>query len=504
MIELLHIDEYVYLKDVDIYFSEGLNVITGETGTGKSLLLDVIGSFLDYQNIRGDTFSADIVVNIHADFDELQVKKGQHIFSVERKNRRTFYKLDGKLVSKDYVQTVFSNLVSIHKQNSHIKLFEKGFFTKVLDNIAGNEDILREYKQLYNQYLQILKLLSTATLEDVQKEMEELLEKIDEVERAGLSIQEEEELEKRYEEITKLQQIVQNYTFASTQLEEIERILHKMYGQLSEKFYPHLDGIVEQVAELSNELRRQISNLEDVNPEEIENRLWTYRKLRRKYGPTTEDVLENLAIWKKAYAEKLREFEILKNAATEHERIERELIKLSKLLRERRKNAAAELVENIKRHLSELNMNVRLEFRFTETELRYDGADDIELVGNTLPVGELLPLKRIASGGELSRLMLAIELSMVSTPVLVYDEIDAGVGGMTALKLANKLKELSKNYQVIVVTHLPQIAAVADKHFAIRRYDGTGKVVDLDESEKREELLRMMGGEEFLEKISGE
>jgi len=308
MIELLHIDEYVYLKDVDIYFSEGLNVITGETGTGKSLLLDVIGSFLDYQNIRGDTFSADIVVNIHADFDELQVRKGQHIFSVERKNRRTFYKLDGKLVSKDYVQTVFSNLVSIHKQNSHIKLFERGFFTKILDNLSGNEDILREYKQLYNQYLQILKLLSTATLEDVQKEMEELLEKIDEVERAGLSVQEEEELEKRYEELTKLQQIVQNYTFASTQLEEIDRILRKMYGQLSEKFYPYLDDIIEQVAELSNELRRQISDLEDINPEEIENRLWTYRKLRRKYGPTTEDVLENLTIWKKAYAEKLREF----------------------------------------------------------------------------------------------------------------------------------------------------------------------------------------------------
>lgn len=504
MIELLHIDEYVYLKDVDIYFSDGLNVITGETGTGKSLLLDVIGSFLDYQNVRGDTFSADIVVNIHADLDELEVKKGQHIFSVERKNKRTFYKLDGKLVSKDYVQAIFSNLVSIHKQNSHMKLFEKGFFTKILDNVAGNEDILREYKQLYNQYLEILKLLSTTTLESVQKELEELSEKIDEVERARLSIQEEEELEKRYKELTNLQQIVQNYTSASTQLEEIELILRKMYSLLSEKFYPHLDSIVEQVAELSNELRKQISNLEDINPEEIENRLWTYRKLRRKYGPTTEDVLENLAIWKKAYTEKLREFEILKNATTERERVERELIKLSEVLRERRKRAAAKLVENIKKHLSDLNMNARLEFRFTEIELKYDGADDIELVGNTLPTGELLPLKRIASGGELSRIMLAVELSMVSTPVLVYDEIDAGIGGMTALKLANKLKELSKNYQVIVVTHLPQIAALADKHFAIRRHDGAGEVIDLDESGKREELRRMMGGEEFLERLSGE
>lgn len=504
MIELLHIDEYVYLRNVDIYFSEGLNVITGETGTGKSLLLDIIGSFLDYQNIRGDTFSADIVVNVPNDLEDLEVKEGQHVFSVERKNRRTFYKFDGKLASKDFVQGVFSNLVSIHKQNSHVKLFERGFFVKILDTVAGNEDILQEYRTLYSRYQEILRLLSMATPEDVQKELEELSEKIDEVERAKLSVQEEEELERRYKELTNLQQIVQNYTTASEQLEEIELILRKMYSQLPENYHSNLDVIIEHVAELSNELRRQLSNLEDINPEEIENRLWTYRKLRRKYGPTTEDVLENLANWKKLYTEKRREFEILKNASSEHEKVEKELIRLSELLRKRRQETATKLLESVKAHLMDLNMNARLEFKFTETELKYDGADDIELLGNTLPTGELLPLRKIASGGELSRIMLAIELAVVSTPILVYDEIDAGVGGMTALKLASKLKELSKGHQVIVVTHLPQIAAVADKHFAIRRYDGVGKVVELDEAGKREELRRMVGGEEFLEKISGE
>ncbi|ODN29910.1 AAA family ATPase [Fervidobacterium thailandense] len=504
MIELLHIDEYVYLRNVDIYFSEGLNVITGETGTGKSLLLDIIGSFLDYQNIRGDTFSADIVVNVPNDLEDLEVKAGQHVFSVERKNRRTFYKFDGRLASKDFVQEVFSNLVSIHKQNSHIKLFERGFFVKILDTVAGNEDILREYRTLYSRYQEILRLLSMATPEDVQKELEELSEKIDEVERAKLSVQEEEELERKYKELTNLQQIVQNYTTASEQLEEIELILRKMYSQLPENYHSNLDVIVEHVAELSNELRRQLSNLEDINPEEIESRLWTYRKLRRKYGPTTEDVLENLANWKKLYAEKRREYEILKNASSEREKVEKELIRLSELLRRRRQETATKLLESVKAHLMDLNMNARLEFKFTETELKYDGADDIELLGNTLPTGELLPLRKIASGGELSRIMLAIELAIVSTPILVYDEIDAGVGGMTALKLASKLKELSKGHQVIVVTHLPQIAAVADKHFAIRRCDGVGKVVELDEAGKREELRRMVGGEEFLEKISGE
>jgi len=161
LIELIHINEYVYLKNVDIYLSEGLNVITGETGTGKSLILDVIGSFLDYQNIRSETFSADMVVNLRIDFNELGIKKGQHVFSVERKNRRLFYKIDGRLVNREQVQNILSSLITIHKQNSHMKLLDKDFILEILDEVAGNSKILENYQKLYDEYQQVVKIITT-------------------------------------------------------------------------------------------------------------------------------------------------------------------------------------------------------------------------------------------------------------------------------------------------------------------------------------------------------
>ncbi|MFN3328691.1 MAG: chromosome segregation protein SMC, partial [Fervidobacterium pennivorans] len=163
--------------------------------------------------------------------------------------------------------------------------------------------------------------------------------------------------------------------------------------------------------------------------------------------------------------------------------------------------AARKIIKAISEHLKDLNMNARIDFSFYEKTMTRNGIDEVELVGSTLSDGPLYPLRKIASGGELSRLMLALELSMVSTDVLVYDEIDAGIGGVTAVKLAQKLSELSKKHQVIVVTHLPQVALKASKHLSLRRMGDTGQVVELDEKGRMEEIERMLGGKEVIEII---
>ncbi len=502
MIELLHINEYVYLKDVDIYFSEGLNVITGETGTGKSLLLDIIGAFLDYGSIRSDVFSADIVVNIPRNFPAEEITSGQHILSVERKSKKSFYKIDGRLVAKDTVQKIFSEIVTIHKQNSHIKLLEKDFILDFLDNIANNEEILREYKKLYSQYQNVLKVISTMNENELQERIDELREKINEVESAKLDLLEEEELEKNYKKALNIQTLLQNYTNASQQLEEIEHALRKIYSLIEDKYHEILDKTIEGLAELENSISKELLKLDEINIEDIENRLWVYRKLRRKYGPSTEDVLNNLQNWKEEVREKENLLSILKNADEEKKILEKQLRQIASQISEKRRSAANFILESITKHLRDLNMNTRIEFSFSHKELSLDGIDNVELVGSTLSTGPLYPLRKIASGGELSRIMLAIELSTASTPTLVYDEIDTGVGGVTAVRLAEKLENLSKKHQIIVVTHLPQIALKADKHFALRREGDSGYVIELDEKGRSEEIKRMFGGEEIIEIIS--
>lgn len=501
MIELIHINEYVYLKNVDIYLSEGLNVITGETGTGKSLILDVIGSFLDYQNIRSETFSADMVVNLRIDFNELGIKKGQHVFSVERKNKRLFYKIDGRLVNREQVQNILSSLITIHKQNSHMKLLDRDFILEILDEVAGNSKILENYQKLYDEYQQVVRIIATTDKATESKKLEELKERVDEIVNANLSEDEEQELEEKYKRALNMQTLVQNYSIASQQLEEIEYALRRVYSLIEDGYHDLLDNAIESIAELNNRIGKELAKIEDINLEEVENRLWVYKKLRRKYGPTTEDVLTNLKKWSEEIRIIEKTVEILENAEKERQRLENELRDLALQISEKRKGAARKIIKAISEHLKDLNMNARIDFSFYEKTMTRNGIDEVELVGSTLSDGPLYPLRKIASGGELSRLMLALELSMASTDVLVYDEIDAGIGGVTAVKLAQKLSELSKKHQVIVVTHLPQIALKASKHLSLRRMGDTGQVIELDEKGRMEEIERMLGGKEVIEII---
>ncbi|MGC8956042.1 MAG: AAA family ATPase [Fervidobacterium sp.] len=501
MIELLHINEYVYLKNVDMYFCEGLNVISGETGTGKSLILDIIGAFLNYSSIRSDVFSADMVVNLPSDYTEIGIIRGQHIFSVDKKGRRIFYKMDGKLVTKDIVQSVISNIISIHKQNSHMKLLEKAFILKMLDNVADNGERLNIYKEIYKRYRNILNLISTTDKKKLEEEIEELKGKITEVEVANLSVQEEQELEEEYKRASNVKSLIQNYNDAHQKIDEVNYILRRIYALIEDKYHELLDKSIESLAELGNKISRELLNLDEVDLEDVESRLWIYKKLRRKYGPTTEDVLNNLESWKQELNEKQELLRILNNAEREQKSIEAQLYELAKVISSERKKAANKIIKAVSHHLADLNMNARIDFSFMQKDIAEDGIDDVELVGSTLSTGPLYPLRKIASGGELSRLMLSLELSTISTTVLVYDEIDAGIGGITAVKLAEKLENLAQNHQIIVVTHLPQIALKAHKHFALLRDVDTGIVKELSGKEREEEIKRMFGGEDVVEII---
>ncbi len=503
LIEVLHINQYLFLKDTSLYLSEGLNVITGETGTGKSLILDLIGTFVGYTSIRGDSYSAEILINFEKDLPEYNLQSGQHVFSAEKSGKKVIFKIDGKLTPKNVMEEIAGEFITVHKQNMHIKLLEKNFLLQLIDEYAENSEILQKYKEKYSEYVEILEILNSNDFHTLESKAEELNQKIEEIENAKITLEEESEIEEKYKTASNFQKLAEKYNNALAIIEDSLEKFRKIYSLVGEKFEPIVDNIVDNISELQNGLNDEISEFENLNLDELEGRLWIYRTLKRKYGPTIDDVFANYETWKKELNEVLKMIKILKNAENERIRVEKELSIIAKQLSDRRKNSAKSLKEKIESHLKDLNMNTNIDFDFKERNFSSNGIDEIEILGNTIPGMELLPLRKIASGGELSRIMLALELSIASTPVLIHDELDTGIGGLTAVKLAEKLEKLSENHQIIVVTHLPQIAMRADKHFLVTREADKGKVTELSQTERIEEIKRMVGGESMTEFLRG-
>ncbi len=503
LIEVLHINQYLFLKDTSLYLSEGLNVITGETGTGKSLILDLIGTFVGYTSIRGDSYSAELLINFEKDLPEYNLESGQHVFSVEKSGKRVIFKMDGKLIPKNVMEEIASEFITVHKQNMHIKLLEKNFLLQLIDEYAENGEFLQKYREKYSEYIQTIEILSSNDIHALESKTEELNEKIEEIEKANITIEEESEIEEKYKIASNFQKLAERYNNALSIIDDSLEKFRKIYSLVGEKFESLVDNIIDNIAELQNKLNDEIGEFENVNLEELESRLWIYRTLKRKYGPTIEDVFENYEKWKKELEEVLKMIKILKNAENEKIRIKKELSALAKELSTRRREFAKSLKNKVETHLRDLNMNTVIDFDFKEKGFSPNGIDEVEILGNTIPGMELLPLRKIASGGELSRIMLALELSIASTPILIHDELDTGIGGLTAVKLAEKLEKLSENHQIIVVTHLPQIAMRADKHFLVTREGDKGKVTELSQNERIEEIKRMVGGESITEFLKG-
>ncbi len=512
MLSSISIKNYLYIKNIHIEFDRGLNIFTGETGVGKSLIIDAIEFALGKRgNYKENTCVEVIFENLENDYAD----EGTLIISREIKNGKSIYYLNGRRATRSTIIEATENIVEIHSQHHQQKLFRQSYYRETLDKYARLETLLKEYQRVYDRYI----FLKEKEKEIIQKQSERLREidilkfQLREIEEADIKEGEKEDLEKKFQYLSQIQsikEVVYNCEFTISEKEEsilselsnviksLERI--KDASPLLEEVYTNLlDAKV-----LIQESQYNLSHMNlDFDPEEyrtIEERLNLINKLELKYNTDEKGLIELKEEFKKR-------IEYLENLEYQLPDIQKNLKEISNKLRELseeiskvRKEKGRELEEKIKEHLKELGLK-EAEFvvHIEEKQLDRYGKDRITFLFSANRGYPPSPLGDIASGGELSRISLSLKLITGSdVNCLIFDEIDTGLGGKTALLLAEKLKTLSENYQIILITHLPQIAVYADKHFFIDKQfkdNKTEAVIKVLSTEKRmEEIARMLTG----------
>ena len=540
----LHVKNFALIDEIDIDFSKGLNILTGETGAGKSIVLGslaiALGAKADKDFIRTGEEFALVEITFTADTDEVRRKLIENDISLEndcvliqRKITplRSVFKLNSQTVTVSVIKDIASVLIDIYGQHDYQNLLNSRKHIEILDSFAKDiADASSGYKKTYSEYLRLKELAESPEVDELKREREiSLLEyQINEIKSAGLKVNEEEEVEERLKVLENAYKIQSTlslvkdimYDYESSAGEMINKSIREMsaissYDSALGDLFDELNNIYSLVSDFE---RETVGLLEDYAPNEEElNRLRErynlINELERKYGRTVENVLEYLG-------DKEKELEALEDYALKRERILKDYEKVKEALKkaadglsEVRKKTAASFEKAITEGLSDLNFN-QSSFKVAITEaLDYtaNGKDKVNFEISTNPGEPLKPLENVSSGGELSRIMLAIKTvgaKSDNTETLIFDEIDAGISGVTAWKVAKKLALLSKDHQIILITHLQQIAAMADVHFEIKKIvsdnSRTNTYIDvLDKEGEIKEIARMLGdesgSESFLE-----
>ena len=537
MLSLLHIENIAVIECADISFDSGFNVLTGETGAGKSIVIDAISAILGQRAYRDMIRTGTSKASVRAVFTDVPKLDWFEENGVEydpetiiqrevHLDGKNVCRVNGALVTVSILNKLGIQLINIHGQHDSASLFDEANHLRFLDDFAGNETLRQDYSEKYAAVDQLRREINRMSMDEGEKlrRMETLKYQIEEIEKANLTAGEDEELESRRkllqnsEKIAKgINEAVENLyggddtDGAASMLAAAERALARIakfsdqIGELHEKV-ADLMYQVQDAAELARDVQYDLSYSAD-ELDQIESRLDVIHKLRRKYGATCADILEFCAKAKK----ELDEIEF----ADDHiEHLKKKLKKAEKAawdaadkLRENRKETAEKLSARILTELAQLDMpKVQFACQFSELELTANGADAVAFYMSANVGESLKPMSKVASGGELARIMLAMknvlaEQDHVNT--LIFDEVDTGVSGRAAQKVAEKLKSVARNKQVLCVTHLPQIAAMGDTHLLIAKGEREGRtyttVTPLDIEGRKMELARIIGGANITE-----
>ncbi|MDD5645013.1 MAG: DNA repair protein RecN [bacterium] len=531
MIETIKINNIALAKDIEIRFGKGLNVMTGETGAGKSLLMSSLmlgmGEKWDKNYMRKGEEKGSVSMSIKTDgsfADTLNLSEAGlqteesyiHIkrdFNSEGKNR-VFINCSPAPIS--ILKKIGDRILDYHSQNSHQLLLNSDYQLELLD-IYGMVD-KKEYRKIYGDFTLIKNAFEAFTEKGkITAELAELYRyQLNEMEKAALKPGEESALEKElsiisnYSALAELSHESLNMLYDGddsifNKLARVSKTLGRIEEISGEKFdLKALESFCDAVSEIAAKIRNlgMESDFDENRQKKIENRLQDIYTIKKKYGPEMEDV-------KKKHAFLSDELRAYKSFEEEKKRIESKIDEtMKRLLREagalskKRKIAAKKLAENTISELKEIGLeHSQLTVSFSGREPGENGTDSAQYMFSANKGEKPLPLKDVASGGEISRLMLALKTVFAEkdfTPVLIFDEIDTNIGGKTAVSVGKKLKELSKSHQVICITHLPQIAAMADTHFyiykKIERERTCTQIKKLCYTEKVEEIARMLGG----------
>ncbi|MCC8139447.1 MAG: DNA repair protein RecN [Lachnospiraceae bacterium] len=538
MLLQLHVKNLALIREAEIDFSEGLNILTGETGAGKSLLLGgmsmALGGKVSKEMLRdgADYALAELVFSsdrpeLLKKLEELDIpaEDGQIILSRRLSGNRSVCRLNGETVSASVLREVSSLLIDIHGQHEHQSLLNKKKHLEILDLYAGERlaPFLKSLKESWESCRALEKSLGETGLGETERLREQsLLEyEIREIEEAQLTDGEDEALEQTYRRMVNSRRILEALGTVRQLCEEDEGSASELTGRACREmnaalqYDEELSPLAEQLGEIDalladfgRELTQYMEAMEfsEQDFHDTEERLNLINHLKAKYGRTVGDILASVK-------EKQERLDFLQNMEQRRSALEEEHARAKKKLAADceaahgiRVQAAQELSERMLEELRELNfLDVRFEIAIRETgEPSAAGWDDVEFLISTNPGEPLLPLARIASGGELSRVMLAIKTVLADQDAIdtvIFDEIDAGISGRTAQKVSEKLAAIGRSRQVICITHLAQLAAMADSHYLIEKSaEGSGTATHirlLTGDEVTEELARILGGAEI-------
>lgn len=538
MLSHLKINNIAIIKEAVIDFNGGLNVLTGETGAGKSIIIDAINAILGERTsrelIRTDSDFAevtavfqDISQSVAGLLDELGIENESDnsllLFRKMTSDGKNICRINGSSATVSMLKRIGQALINVHGQLDNHNLLNEDLHYTYIDSFAENSDIREAYAVFYEKYLSAKKKFESLIVDEGEKarKIDLLTFQINEIEEADIKIGEKEELEKRRKVLQNAESLIELVNNAVTLINGADDFkgAGDMLSDIAESvtkassFDESLNEAAEQISDMSyniadcaTELNRFLYNL-DIDPkelDEIEERLDVIYRLSKKYGNTEEEILSFLENAKNelesvTFADKLKEkYGIELNEAFNSLKIAAD--KLS----ENRKKYGDAFISSVSEELQFLDM-ASITFKIVQNQKTFDetGADEIYFLISANKGEEPKPLSKIASGGELSRIMLAIKNVLASKDnidTLIFDEVDTGVSGRAAQKIGIKLKEVSSNRQVLCVTHLAQIAAFADNHFLISKSEKDGKtytqVDSLDNNGRIYELARIMGGAE--------
>lgn len=537
----LHVKNLALIEEVDVDFEKGLIVLTGETGAGKSLILGsvniALGNKASKDMIRkGTDYSLVELTFSVSENCAKQLKKydiymeEDNIVTVTRKisEGRSISKINGETVNIKTLKNVMSLLIDIHGQHDHQSLLYTKNHLDILDKFAKDSilELKEQIKEEYSKYTKLIKKLEEFNIDEGQKarEIEFAEYEVNEIESANLKPEEDVQVEEEFKKLSNSKEIVSalseiynalSYETAGGLGDIINKAVMdinsiKGMDEKISQFQTELYDIDNLCRELTSQIYDYNSGM-DFNPEyvrEVEERLDVINHLKLKYGNSIEEILRYKEE-KEEYLEKLNnmtdEMESVKNQISE---LEGTLNNLCTKLSEQRKKAAKELEVLVKQALVDLNfIAVEFEIQITIKEsIGENGFDNVEFMISTNPGESVKPLAKVASGGELSRIMLAIK-SILATEddidTLIFDEIDTGISGQTAMKVAEKMAKISRNHQVICISHLSQIAAMADSHYLIKKTadenSTTTSIKKLTRQQSIEELVRINGGSGITE-----
>mgnify|MGYP004610266609 FL=1 len=537
MLSLLHIENIAVIEQADISFDRGFNVLTGETGAGKSIVIDAISAIVGERAYRDMIRTGTQKASVRGVFTQVPelpwFAENGVTYDPETVIQREIY-LDGKnvcrvngaLVTVSILHKLGLQLINIHGQHDSAALFEEENHLTFLDDYAGNEALRQSYREDYDLVAELRRKIDKMTMDEGEKlrRMETLKYQITEIEKAAPEPGEDTALEER-------RKLLQNAEKLSQGMDEAVRCLYGdddsegAAGLLAQaeyalarlsRFSDSFASLHERVSDLKYQVQDAAEEARDARDglsfsadelERIESRLDVLHRLRRKYGASCEEILAYLEQAKKELDDMEFADDHLEKLKKKLEKAEAEAWKRAEVLRKNRKENAEAMSARILGELAQLDMpRVRFACNFRELELTPSGADAVAFYMSANAGEALKPLSKVASGGELARIMLAMKNVLAEKDqigCLIFDEVDTGVSGRAAQKVAEKLRSLARFKQVLCVTHLPQLAALADTHLLISKAERDGRtytsVTPLDKEGRKRELARIIGGTHITE-----